>query len=94
MKSSRIRACALCTVVLAPLAAEAVVEEFFGIIGSRPSGDDIGAWIIGGRAVEVTSKSLLEEDNGPFVVGACVELAIEGNVLIEMSTEEKRACRN
>lgn len=88
------RLCPLCVVLLTPFPAHAVVEEFPGIIGSRSSNGNIGAWTVGGRAVNVTSKRLLEVDNGPFVVGACGELAIEGNVEIEMSTEEKQACRN
>src|SRR5690606_12944776 len=48
-------------------------EEFYGILESRPEGK-VGNWVIGGRQVAVTEKTKLEEDDGPLVVGACVEV--------------------
>jgi hypothetical protein len=92
MNTNRIALFALCATLLTPAAGHAT-EEFFGIIESRPTNGNAGTWVISGRKVEVTNNTALEEDNGPFVVGACVEVELKGKVAIEISTEEKRECR-
>jgi hypothetical protein len=66
-------------------------DEFYGIIESRPEGK-AGTWVIGGRQVTVTDKTKLEEDHGPLVVGACVEVEHEGNVVEEIESEKKSKC--
>jgi hypothetical protein len=66
-------------------------EEFYGTIESRPSGR-VGTWVIGGRNVEVTERTRLEEDHGPLVVGACVEVEYEGRTVAEITSEEKNKC--
>lgn len=91
MHAKRFVVFALCAVAVTAPPSYAI-EEFFGIIESRPK-TDVGTWVVGGRKVEVTNGTLLEEDNGPFVVGACVELEVDGNVVLEGSTEPKRECR-
>jgi hypothetical protein len=55
-------------------------EEFFGLLESRPQGKT-GTWVIGGRQVEVAEKTEIEEEEGPFVVGACIEVEYEGKVV-------------
>lgn len=92
MKQIRIITVLAYSVFLLPPTSHAA-EEYFGLIESRPKTGDIGSWVIGGRTVEVTNKTVLDEDNGPFVVGACVEIELNGKVAIDISTEEKRLCR-
>ncbi len=91
MHHKRVVVFALCVIALTPPLGHAT-EEFFGIIESRPK-TDVGTWTIGGRKVDVTNDTLLEEDNGPFVVGACVEFEVDGNIVLEGSTEPKRECQ-
>ncbi len=67
-------------------------EECYGIIESRPDAK-IGTWVIGGRNVEVTGKTELEEDHGPLVVGACVEVEYKGNVVEEIESEKMSKCQ-
>jgi hypothetical protein len=40
----------------------------------------------------VTDKTKLEEDHGPLVVGACVEVEYEGNVVEDIASEKKSKC--
>ncbi|MBP1150302.1 MULTISPECIES: DUF5666 domain-containing protein [Methylocaldum] len=67
-------------------------EEFYGTIEKRPEGK-VGTWMIGGREVVVTEKTKLEEDDGPLVVGACVEVEYEGGSVEEIETEKPGKCR-
>jgi hypothetical protein len=67
-------------------------EEFYGIIESRPDAKT-GTWVVGGRNVEVTENTELEEDHGPLVVGACVEVEYEGNVVEEIESEPITKCQ-
>jgi hypothetical protein len=76
--------------LLTPMSSHAD-DEFYGIIESRPEGK-AGAWVIGGRQVMVTDKTKLEEDHGPLVVGACVEVEYKGNVVEEIASEKKSKC--
>ena len=45
-----------------------------GIVQSMPSSGLIGDWVIGGTTYRTTASSEIEESNGPFAVGACVEV--------------------
>jgi len=80
-----------CTFLLASANSYAS-EEFFGPLESRPKGET-GTWVIGGRQVEVTDKTEIEEEFGPFVVGACIEVEYEGKRVKKVTTEEKKHCR-
>lgn len=82
--------CSMCAVLLVAPVSHAR-DEFFGTIENRPK-DNVGAWTIGGRTLNVTAKTELDEDHGPFVVGACVEVEHNGNIALEISTEEKKHC--
>jgi len=80
-----------CTFLLASANSYAS-EVFFGPLESRPKGET-GTWVIGGRQVEVTDKTEIEEEFGPFVVGACIEVEYEGKLVKKVTTEEKKNCR-
>lgn len=45
-----------------------------GLIEALPADGLIGAWTVGGIQVEVTEDTKLEDEDGPFVVGAAVEV--------------------
>lgn len=90
MKRKSVILVAMWAMVLATPVSHAS-EEFYGIIESRPKGN-VGTWVIGGRNVEVTDKTRLEEDHGPLVVGACVEVEYEGKAVGEITSEEKKKC--
>lgn len=66
-------------------------DDFYGVIEQIPEGR-IGTWVIGGRSVEVTEATSLEEDDGPFAVGACVQVDYDNNVVEEIETEEQSKC--
>ncbi|MGX2038862.1 DUF5666 domain-containing protein [Methylocaldum sp. MU1018] len=67
-------------------------EEFYGILEKRPEGK-VGTWMIGGREVQVTETTKLEEDDGPLAVGACVQVEYEGGSVEEIESEEPGKCR-
>ena len=48
-----------------PLSAN---EGFYGIIEKRPEGK-VGKWVIGGRPVDVTEQTELDDDNIPLKSG-------------------------
>ncbi|MCB5188938.1 DUF5666 domain-containing protein [Methylobacillus caricis] len=73
------------------LGAQAADEEFYGVIESRPQGD-VGTWVIGGRKLNVTKDTELEEDHGPLVKGACVEVEIEDGLVHEIESKKKEKC--
>jgi len=77
--------------LILPAMAQAGLE-FYGTIESLPEGK-AGTWVIGGRKVEVTAGARLDKDNGPFVVGACVEVEYRGKTVVEMTTEAKSRCQ-
>jgi hypothetical protein len=82
----------LSTAVLSVSPSIQAGEEFYGTLEKRPEGK-VGTWIIGGREVAVTEKTKLEEDDGPLVVGACVEVEYEGGSVEEIETEEQGKCK-
>lgn len=53
--------------------------RFFGLANSMPQGNTIqGIWDIGGKKVNVTARTRIRQEHGPFKVGAFVE--VEGNL--------------
>ena len=83
-------ACVL--LVLGAATVAAADEDFYGIIESRPEGK-VGTWVIGGRSIEVTERTDLDEDHGPLKVGACVEVDMDNGKVEEIETEPARKCR-
>jgi len=66
-------------------------DDFYGVIESRPQGPG-GTWVIGGRRIEVTQPIIIDEDEGPLVVGACISVDYEDGVLSEFETEPASRC--
>lgn len=44
--------------------------RFNGVVARRPADDTVGAWVVGGRSVQVTENTVFDETRGPAVVGA------------------------
>ena len=66
-----------CALIAQSIAQVAVAEdEFHGIIESRPDAK-AGTWVVGGRSINVTENTKLDEDHGPLNAGACVEVELE-----------------
>ena len=57
-------------------------DDYYGIVENRPDGK-VGTWITGGRSVEVTEHTQLDEDSGPLETGTCAGADID-----EGKTEE------
>ncbi|MCB5185830.1 DUF5666 domain-containing protein [Methylobacillus gramineus] len=91
MKKTLLAIC--CAGVLSGLSlgAQAADEEFYGVIESRPQ-ENVGTWVIGGRKLNVTKDTELENDHGPLVKGACVEVEIEDGLVQEIETKKKEKC--
>ncbi|MCB5188992.1 DUF5666 domain-containing protein [Methylobacillus caricis] len=66
-------------------------SEFKGRIDSRPAGN-LGIWTISGQQVEVTEKTDIDPDQGPLVVGACVEVEHKKGVASEIETIKPEKC--
>jgi len=52
-----------------------------------------GNWIIGGRKVVVRQRTELDEDRGPFRVGACVEVEYDDREVEELETKQPERCQ-
>ena len=77
-----------CLAFSAPTFAD---EEFYGTVENRPT-ENLGIWVIGGQQLEVTAKTKIENDNGPAVVGSCVEVEHKKGVAEEIETVKQSQC--
>lgn len=66
-------------------------DEFNGIIESRPDGK-AGTWVVGGRSVEATERTRLDEKDGPLKVGVCAEVELEDGIVEEIDSEPLHKC--
>lgn len=66
-------------------------EEFYGTIESRPT-ENPGIWVVSGQQVEVTDKTKIDNDNGPLVVGSCVEVEHKKGVVKELESAKPVKC--
>lgn len=91
----------LALVLLAALPAQASddpsEQKYYGIVNSRPTGDDIGTWVIGGRAfVANASTKFKTSEHGPLVVGACAKVEYytvgSADVAKEIESESPSKC--
>jgi uncharacterized protein (TIGR03437 family) len=71
--------------------------KFFGMLQQLPEDGQLGIWIVGGRDVAVTAETILNQDDGAFKLGACLE--VEGEILsdstiraVKISVEEGKKC--
>lgn len=67
-------------------------DSFHGKVDARPA-DKVGEWVIDGRKLDVTSAAKLEEEAGPLVAGACVEVEIEDGIVEEIESVDMDKCR-
>lgn len=77
-----------CLAFSAPTFAD---EEFYGTVENRPT-ENLGIWVVGGQQLEVTDKTKIENDNGPAVVGSCVEVEHKKGVVEEIETVKQSQC--
>jgi hypothetical protein len=68
-------------------------QEYTGKLESRPEGA-AGTWVIGGRQVEATDQTQLEDEYGPIELGGCVIVEYVGKRVAFIKSEEKGKCGN
>jgi hypothetical protein len=78
--------------VLRIVKAAAAGDDFYGIIESRPD-IRVGTWTVGGRSIEVTERTNLDEDDGPLKIGACAEVDTGDGKVEEIETEPSHKFR-
>jgi len=66
-------------------------EEFYGTIETRPT-ENPGIWVVSGQQVEVTDKTEIDTDNGPLVIGSCVEVEHKKGVVKEIESAKPSKC--
>ncbi|NJP07550.1 MAG: hypothetical protein HC837_18955, partial [Chloroflexaceae bacterium] len=66
-------------------------DDFYGIIEQRPAAT-AGEWLIGGRSFTANASTELDTDDGPLTVGSCASVDYEGNLALEIESEELYAC--
>ncbi len=82
----------MCLFIIMIFVQVAVADDnFYGIIENRPDGK-VGTWVIGGRSVEVTNRTDLQEYNGPLKVGSCAEVEIDDGKVEEIDSEPLNKC--
>ena len=68
-----------------------------GIVESLPASGLIGAWIVNGVEYLADGDTEFEQNDGPFVVGACVELELRASsnpaIIDEIETENMARCQ-
>jgi hypothetical protein len=66
-------------------------DDFYGKIESRPDAK-VGEWVIGGKTVNATAQTELDDRKGPLTVGSCVEVEIDDGAFEEIEAEKMRKC--
>lgn len=70
--------------------------EAVGIVQSMPENGLIGDWIIDDVTYRTTDDSEIEADDGPLIVGACVEVKFRTStppfIVEELKTEDSKKC--
>jgi hypothetical protein len=67
-------------------------DDYHGIIYTRPE-EKVGGWAIGDKIFNIVESTHLDEENGPAVVGQCVEVEIDNNSLMEIETTSLDRCK-
>ena len=72
-------------------------RDFKGLVQSLPASGFVGNWMVGGSPVVVTISTEVRADDGPLVIGACVEvkgqiLGIQGVLASEVRTQKLSDC--
>jgi hypothetical protein len=68
-------------------------EEFYGTVENRPT-ENLGIWVVSGQQVEVTDNTKIDNDDGPLVVGSCVEVEHKQGVVKEIESAKPAQCGN
>ena len=68
-------------------------DDYHGMIYKRPE-DKVGAWTIGDKTFNIVESTRLDEENGPAVVGQCIEVEFDNNSLTEIETTSQDRCKN
>ena len=68
-------------------------DDYHGIIYQRPE-EKVGAWTIGDKTFNIVESTRLDEENGPAVVGQCIEVEFDNNSLKEIETTSQDRCKN
>jgi hypothetical protein len=68
-------------------------DEFRGVIESRPD-TKVGTWTVGGKSVEVTENTKLDEEHGPLTKGACAKVEIEDGKVKELESKPAKKCKD
>jgi hypothetical protein len=66
-------------------------DDWYGVIESRPEGK-VGKWTVGGRTLDVTDKTDIDQDHGALLKGTCVEVEIDDEVVEEIESEPPDKC--
>jgi hypothetical protein len=84
---------AICAVLaMPPVGWASDPNEHTGRLESRPEGK-VGTWVVGGRKVEATEKTQLEDEYGPIRVGGCVVVEFSGKRVAFIKSEEENKCK-
>ena len=82
----------MCVFIVMSFVQVAVADnDIYGIIKNRPDGK-VGTWVVGGRSVEVTERTDLDEDDGPLKVGSCAKVEIDDGKVEEIESEPLNKC--
>ncbi|MCA9981197.1 MAG: hypothetical protein KDD89_10190, partial [Anaerolineales bacterium] len=65
------------------------LRQTYGLVSSFPAGL-IGEWVVDGVVYNTTAVSEFSEDDGPFIIGGCVEVKYDAttNLAYEIETED------
>lgn len=73
-------------------------DKTTGIVQVMPASGLVGDWVISGTTYRTTASSEIRTKDGPFVIGACVEVEFVTNgtpiVVEKLSTEDPDKCGN
>ena len=68
-------------------------DDFRGVIESRPD-TKVGTWTVGGKSVEVTENTKLDEEHGPLTKGICAKVSVEDGKVKEIESKPAKKCKD
>ena len=68
-------------------------QHIYGTIDSFPDGL-VGEWIVSGTSYTATNDTIFEQEDGPFMVGGCVDVKYmpDTGVAVEIATTDNERC--
>lgn len=69
------------------------LAQHYGVVDSFPAGL-VGSWSVGGQPYTATTSTQFQQNDGPFVVGGCVEVKYTpaDSTAVEIETKEPARC--